>query len=133
MAPGTHTGAASPLIAVGGYPVAIDETLRRKTPTMPGVPAQLRRKRGRNPKLAETAVTDPKPSRKKEALDGSMIDLIAIPKTIYSASLMAGKSRALMARSSSSRWQIPCVYLLNSPRARNFSPASFSPTFSSSC
>src|ERR1700741_1739347 len=29
MAPGTHTGAASPLIGVGAYPVAIDETLRR--------------------------------------------------------------------------------------------------------
>ena len=26
MGPGTHTGAASPLIGIGGYPVAIDET-----------------------------------------------------------------------------------------------------------
>src|ERR1700745_2609032 len=30
MAPGTHTGAASPLIGVGAYPVAIDDTLRKK-------------------------------------------------------------------------------------------------------
>ena len=30
MAPGTHTGAASPLLAIGGYPVSVDETMEKK-------------------------------------------------------------------------------------------------------
>jgi membrane-bound serine protease (ClpP class) len=78
MGPGTHTGAASPIIGVGGYPVAIDETLRRKI--MNDAQAFLRsfaEKRGRNPKLAETAVTDAKAFTEKEALDGKLIDLVA--------------------------------------------------------
>jgi membrane-bound serine protease (ClpP class) len=78
MGSGTHTGAASPLIAVGGYPVTIDETLRRKI--MNDAQAFLRsfaEKRGRNPKLAETAVTEAKAFTEKEALDGKLIDLIA--------------------------------------------------------
>jgi membrane-bound serine protease (ClpP class) len=78
MAPATHTGAASPIIGVGGYPVAIDETLRRKI--MNDAQAFLRsfaEKRGRNPALAETAVTDAKAFTEKEALDGKLIDLIA--------------------------------------------------------
>jgi membrane-bound serine protease (ClpP class) len=79
MAPATHTGAASPIIGVGGYPVAIDETLRRKI--MNDAQAFLRsfaEKRGRNPKLAETAVTDAKAFTEKEALDGKLIDLVAV-------------------------------------------------------
>src|SRR5260370_4870790 len=78
MAPGTHTGAASPLIAVGGYPVTIDETLRKKI--MNDATAFLRSyadKRGRNPALAETAVTDAKAFTEREALDGKLIDLVA--------------------------------------------------------
>jgi len=78
MAPATHTGAASPIIGVGGYPVTIDETLRRKI--MNDAQAFLRsytEKRGRNPALAETAVTDAKAFTEKEALDGKLIDLIA--------------------------------------------------------
>jgi membrane-bound serine protease (ClpP class) len=78
MGPGTHTGAASPIIGVGGYPVTIDETLRRKI--MNDAQAFLRsfaEKRGRNPKLAETAVTDAKAFTEKEALDGKLIDFIA--------------------------------------------------------
>jgi membrane-bound serine protease (ClpP class) len=31
MAPGTHAGAASPLIAVGGVPLNVDETLKKKS------------------------------------------------------------------------------------------------------
>src|ERR1051325_8963891 len=30
MAPATHTGAASPIAAIGGYPVAIDQTMAKK-------------------------------------------------------------------------------------------------------
>jgi membrane-bound serine protease (ClpP class) len=78
MAPGTHTGAASPILAIGGFPVQLDETMRRKI--MNDATAFLRSyadKRGRNPGLAETAVTDAKAFTEKEALDGHLIDLVA--------------------------------------------------------
>ena len=78
MAPGTHTGAASPLLAVGGYPVTVDDTLKKKI--LNDATAFLRSyaaKRGRNPSLAETAVTDGKAFTETEALDGKLIDLVA--------------------------------------------------------
>ena len=78
MAPGTHTGAASPVLAVGGYPMAIDETMRKKINN--DAMAFLRsftEKRGRNPTLAETAITESKAFTEKESLDGKMIDLVA--------------------------------------------------------
>ncbi|MBI1749208.1 MAG: nodulation protein NfeD [Acidobacteria bacterium] len=78
MAPGTNTGAASPIFVLGGQPVQIDETLRKKA--MNDAAAYLRSitgKRGRNPQLAELAVTEAKAFTEKEALDGKLIDLIA--------------------------------------------------------
>jgi len=78
MSPGTDTGAASPLMVFGGTPVQIDETLRHKI--VNEATAYLRSyvaKRGRNNKLAETAVTDATAFSEKEALDGKLIDLIA--------------------------------------------------------
>jgi membrane-bound serine protease (ClpP class) len=78
MAPGTHTGAASPVLSVGGYPVAIDETMRNKiTNDAMAFLRSFTQKRGRNPTLAETAITDAKAFTEKEALDGKMIDLTA--------------------------------------------------------
>src|ERR1700753_441068 len=78
MAPGTHTGAASPVMIVGGYAMAIDETMRKKINN--DALAFLRSyadKRNRNPVLASTAITDAKAFTEKEALDGKMIDVIA--------------------------------------------------------
>ena len=78
MAPGTHTGAASPVIIVGGYAMNIDEEMRKKINN--DAMAFLRSytdKRGRNPALAETAITGAKAFTEKEALDGKLIDLIA--------------------------------------------------------
>jgi membrane-bound serine protease (ClpP class) len=78
MAPATHTGAASPVLILGGWQLQVDETMRRKI--MNDATAFLRsysEKRGRNPTLAETAVTDAKAFTEKEALDGKLIDLIA--------------------------------------------------------
>jgi membrane-bound serine protease (ClpP class) len=78
MSPGTDTGAASPLMILGGTPVQIDETLRHKI--VNEATAYLRSfvtKRGRNDKLAETAVTDATAFSEKEALDGKLIDVIA--------------------------------------------------------
>jgi membrane-bound serine protease (ClpP class) len=78
MAPGTDTGAASPLLAIGGFPVQVDPTLRKKI--VEETLAFLRSytgKRGRNVDLAEKAVTDAKAYTEKEALDGNLIDLVA--------------------------------------------------------
>jgi membrane-bound serine protease (ClpP class) len=77
MAPGTHAGAASPVLAIGGYVPQIDEVLRRKINN--DAMAFLRsftERRGRNPVLAETAITESKAFTEKEALDGKMVDLV---------------------------------------------------------
>jgi membrane-bound serine protease (ClpP class) len=77
MTPGTHIGAASPVVVVGGYPMAIDETMRKKINN--DAMAFLRsftEKRGRNPTLAETAITDARAFTEKESLDGKLIDLV---------------------------------------------------------
>jgi membrane-bound serine protease (ClpP class) len=77
MSPGTETGAASPLIEIGGSPVQIDETLRKKI--VNDAAAYLRSyttKRGRNADLAQTAVTDAKAFSDKEALDGKLVDIV---------------------------------------------------------
>jgi len=77
MAPGTHAGAASPVLAIGGYVPQIDEVMRRKINN--DAMAFLRsftERRGRNPVLAETAITESKAFTEKEALDGKMIDLV---------------------------------------------------------
>jgi len=78
MAPGTRTGAASPILAIGGFTIGVDEILRKKI--MNDAMAFLRsysEKRGRNAKLAETAVTDARAFTEKESLDGGLIDYLA--------------------------------------------------------
>lgn len=78
MAPATRAGAASPILMVGGYTIGVDETLKRKI--MNDTQAFLRsfsERRGRNPALAETAVTEAKAFTEKEAMDGKLIDLVA--------------------------------------------------------
>ncbi len=78
MAPGTHTGAASPLLAIGGVPLQVDDTLKKKI--LNDATAFLRSysaKRGRNVELAESAVTESKAWTETEALDGKLVDLIA--------------------------------------------------------
>jgi membrane-bound serine protease (ClpP class) len=78
MAPGTRTGASTPLVMPGGFSMPIDDVLRKKINN--DATAFLRsftEKRGRNPKLAETAVTDARAFSEHEALDGHLIDLVA--------------------------------------------------------
>jgi membrane-bound serine protease (ClpP class) len=78
MSPGTETGAASPIMAIGGQVMQIDETMRKKI--VNDATAFLRSyavRRGRNADLAVTAVTDAKAFSEKEALDGKLIDLVA--------------------------------------------------------
>jgi membrane-bound serine protease (ClpP class) len=81
MSPGTETGAASPIMEIGGQPVQIDDTLRKKI--VNDATAYLRSytsKRGRNVELAATAVTDAKAFSDKEALDGKLIDIVTASK-----------------------------------------------------
>jgi len=78
MAPGTRTGAATPIFLPGFLTIPVDEVLRKKINN--DATAFLRSfadKRGRNPKLAETAITDARAFTEKEALDGHLIDIIA--------------------------------------------------------
>jgi membrane-bound serine protease (ClpP class) len=78
MTPGTHTGAASPIVAIGGYPITVDETLKSKI--LNDATAYVRSyasRRGRNAVLAETAITGATAFTEREALDGKLIDLVA--------------------------------------------------------
>jgi len=78
MAPATRTGAASPILVVGGFSIGSDETLKRKiTNDAQAFLRSFSEKRRRNPSLAETAVTDAKAFTAQEALDGKLIDLEA--------------------------------------------------------
>ena len=78
MAPGTHTGSATPVMAIGGFlPMQIDDAFRKKINN--DATAFLRsftERRGRNPALAEKAITEGSAYTEKEALDGKMIDLV---------------------------------------------------------
>jgi len=81
MAPGTRAGAATPILMNGWFSMPMDEVLRKKINN--DATAFLRsfsEKRDRNPKLAETAITDARAFTEKEALDGKMIDIIAATK-----------------------------------------------------
>jgi membrane-bound serine protease (ClpP class) len=75
MAPGTHTGSATPVMAIGGFlPMQIDDAFRKKINN--DATAFLRsftERRGRNPVLAEKAITEGSAFTEKEALDGKMI------------------------------------------------------------
>jgi membrane-bound serine protease (ClpP class) len=81
MAPGTHAGASTPILMPGMFNMPVDEVLRRKLNN--DATAFLRsftEKRGRNPKLAETSVTEARAFTAKEALDGHLIDLMVSDK-----------------------------------------------------
>jgi membrane-bound serine protease (ClpP class) len=78
MAPGTDTGASSPIFLIGGTAAQVDETLKKKA--MNEAAAYLRSisgKRSRNVELAEKAVTEAKAFSDAEALNGKLIDLVA--------------------------------------------------------
>ena len=108
MAPGTHTGAASPLLAVGGYPVTVDETLKKKI--LNDATAYLRSfadRRGRNVALAETAITDAKAFTEREASTASCATSSRIPARRSSPSSTAGRSPVSAERRPGSRWRTP--------------------------
>ena len=78
MAPGTRAGAATPILMNGWFSMPMDEVLRKKINN--DATAFLRsftEKRGRNPQLAETAITEARAFTEKEALEGHLIDIVA--------------------------------------------------------
>jgi membrane-bound serine protease (ClpP class) len=78
MEPGTHTGSATPVMAIGGMlPMQIDEAFRRKINNdATAFLKSFTERRGRNPALAEKAITEGSAYTEREALDGKMIDLV---------------------------------------------------------
>ncbi len=86
MAPGTNTGAASPIaITPWGSPVPLDETTRKKiTSDAAAYLRSIASKRGRNVEVAEKAVMEAKSWTDKEALDAKLIDAVAAsPEKIF--------------------------------------------------
>jgi membrane-bound serine protease (ClpP class) len=79
MAPGTRTGASTPIIMPGGsFSIPVDEVLRKKLNN--DATAFLRsftEKRGRNPEVAQTAVTEARAFSEQEALQNHLIDIVA--------------------------------------------------------
>ena len=78
MSPGTNTGAASPILVVGGQPVTLDETFRKKI--INDAAAYIRsiaEKRGRNAEDAVKAVTEGDAYTETEALRRKLIDVVA--------------------------------------------------------
>src|SRR5512136_1997704 len=81
MAPGTNTGAAHPLLAIGGFPVeggSAGKTLTDKiTSNATAYMRSIAGKRHRNVTEAEKAVTDSKSFTESEALQNHLIDFVA--------------------------------------------------------
>lgn len=74
MAPGTNTGAATPVLMTG----QMDETMARKVRNDAAASLRsLTSKRGRNSALAEQTVFESKSFTDKEALENNLIDLVA--------------------------------------------------------
>ena len=75
MAPGTNTGAATPVLLTGGE---MDQVMRRKVENDAAASIRsLSAKRGRNSQLAEKTVLEAKSFTEKEALENNLVDLIA--------------------------------------------------------
>jgi membrane-bound serine protease (ClpP class) len=81
MAPGTNTGAAHPLMAIGGFPIEGGEagkTLTEKiTSNATAYLRSIATKRKRNIEEAEKGVTESKSFTDSEALNAHLIDFIA--------------------------------------------------------
>ncbi|MEZ5361986.1 MAG: nodulation protein NfeD [Bryobacterales bacterium] len=74
MAPGTNTGAATPVMMGGGE---LDETMKRKVQNDAAAAMRaITDKRGRNTELAEEAVVSARSFTEEEALESNLIDMI---------------------------------------------------------
>ncbi len=106
MSPGTNTGAAHPLMAIGGFPVDGGEagkTLTEKiTSNASAYLRSIAGKRNRNIAEAEKAVTESKSFTDNEALEKSLVDIVAQDEMDllrrldgYKVRMFSGQERAL--------------------------------------
>jgi membrane-bound serine protease (ClpP class) len=106
MAPGTNTGAAHPLMAIGGFPVdggQAGKTLSEKiTSNATAFLRSIASKRNRNVTEAEKGVTESKSFTETEALNSHLIDFIARDESDllaklqgYRVRLFSGEERVL--------------------------------------
>src|SRR5262245_29707238 len=106
MAPGTNTGAAHPLMAVGGVPVSGGEagkTLTEKiTSNATAFLRSIAAKRNRNAAAAEEGVVKSRSFTETEALSGNLIDFVARDEAEllgrlegYKVRLFSGQERTL--------------------------------------
>lgn len=106
MTPGTNTGAAHPLMAIGGFPVSGGEagkTLTEKiTSNATAFLRSIAGKRNRNTAEAEKGVTESKSFTDAEALNAHLIDFVAKDETEllaklqgYRVRLFSGEERVL--------------------------------------
>ena len=102
MAPGTNTGAAHPLMAIGGFPVDGGEagkTLTEKiTSNATAFLRSIASKRNRNVAEAEKGVVESKSFTDTEALDAHLIDFIAKDESELLARLHGFKMRHVLRR-----------------------------------
>ncbi len=106
MSPGTNTGAAHPLMAIGGFPIEGGEagkTLTQKiTSNATAFLRSIAAKRNRNIEEAEKGVMESKSFTDVEALDKNLIDLVAKDESDllnrlngYKVRLFSGNERCL--------------------------------------
>ena len=106
MAPGTNTGAAHPLMAIGGIPIDGGEgakTLTQKiTSNATAFLRSIASKRNRNIEEAEKGVVESKSFTEKEAIEKNLIDLVARDEAEllrklngYKARLFSGSEQVL--------------------------------------
>jgi membrane-bound serine protease (ClpP class) len=106
MAPGTNTGAAHPLMAIGGIPISggeAAETLTEKiTSNATAYLRSITSKRDRNMDEAEKGVTESKSFTETEALSLDLIDFVADDEAMllkkldgYRVRLFSGEERVL--------------------------------------
>ena len=109
MAPGTNTGAAHPLMAIGGIPISggeAAETLTKKiTNDATAYLRSITSKRQRNIEEAEKGVTESKSFTADEALQLHLIDLVAENEAAllemldgYRVTLFSGEERVLQTK-----------------------------------
>jgi membrane-bound serine protease (ClpP class) len=109
MAPGTNTGAAHPLLAIGGFPVGGGEAAKtisdKITSNATAFLRSITAKRNRNVAEAEKGVTESKSFTEIEALNSGLIDFIARDQTEllarlhgYHVRLFSGQERILNTR-----------------------------------
>ena len=121
MSPGTETGAASPIMEVGGQVVQIDPTLKSKI--FNDATAFLRSyagARGRNIQLAETAVTDAKAFSAQEALNGKLVDVVTGSETDLLAQLNGRAYKQLNGSSAQISLVNPVVTQINMTGRQTF-------------